>query len=235
MPPRLVICAFLAAAGCANDLTNELPDAAAGVGDATPCPVGATFFVNPNGGSYEPGPDDPIDNLAMVLPQPATLNPAGLTPTDWQVVMSCVADLFAAFNIAIVDADPLPAPHHEVVVTGDPSTAIGLPGGISGIAPLACAATAETMSFVFTTVNGGASTVRAVCDDIATNILRSAGVENVFACESLPGYETGCGDRTIVDDDLPCGNFMVEDCGCGGTTINPHQKMVDAYGTACGQ
>lgn len=223
----------LPVAGCSNDASDEpdamQPDAAAP--DAAACPEGTTFFVNSFGESFTPGPTDPATNTTSLISAPATVAPVDLSSTEWEGIMSCVRELVADYNLIITETDPSPADHHELVVTADSSMAILSSGGILGISEFSCEEFTN-LSFTFNATNGGIPH-RVICEDMVTNILRTAHVDTLFSCPTLPTFLTGCGDKTIVDEEASCGDLEVRACACGGDTINPHQAMLDRFGAAC--
>lgn len=236
LPFAIAAGCLVAAGGCSKDLTQQVPDAMVPIEvDAGTCAGATTIFVNTMGGTYTPGPNDANTNTSSIVSEEVTVAPLDLNTADHDTVMSCVRDLVAPYNIIITETDPAPAAHNEIVVTADDSTAIGLPEGIVGIAPAACAPLDNAIAFSFGTALGNTVEPRIMCEDIVTSIMRFAGVENLYHCPTLPTQLVGCGDKSIVDADLPCGEFEARQCNCGGNAQNPHLLMVAAYGVNCSQ
>jgi len=230
----LLVC--LAAASCSSDLTEELPDATPlSVADAAPCPAITTYFLNPYGETFTSGEtNDPQTNTSAIVAEnsdPVTLASAGISADVLGEVTGCVNELISPYNIRVTETDPSPDAHHEIVLTSDSSTAIGLGGSKNDVSVFACA-DVTNLAFVFRT---NQNSVREVCQSIVTAMLRTAHVDTLLSCPTLPTNLSGCGDKTIVDAEALCGDAAERDCACGGATINPHEAMLDQFGAACSQ
>jgi len=222
----------LAAAGCSKDLTDGVADAGTPPPpDAAVCVGTTVYYLNSLGETFSPGTTDPVTNTTSIIngTDPVALSPSGVSPSNYLEITTCVNELIAPYNIRVTDMDPSPDPHQEVVLTSDNSSALGLSGGMHSISSFSCA-DFTNLAFVFST---DVLTTRLVCENIVFNMLRNAHVDNLFSCETLPTFLEGCGDKSIVDADAPCGEFDARACTCGGATINPHQAMLDQFGAAC--
>ncbi len=219
-------------AACGGDDSPLEVDAAVQP-DASACPAPITVFLNAGGGSYTGGPDNTSTNTSTVLSDPATI-PAYPGTLDLPALTTCVADKFAAFNVTITSVDPGTAPHREIVFV-DGSQSLGFPAGIGGISPFACPTMPgdlmpRAIAYVFP-VQG--QTVTEVCELTAQMIGNTFSLDHAFECADVMTYLTGCGDKSFVDMDVPCGENEARACNCGGTTQNSYQTLLSVAGAAC--
>lgn len=235
----MVLSAALLATGCGDDggggdsdASAAVPDGSAAVPDAAQCSTApTTFFVNRLGETFSSGINDPVANTSTIISGTYTMTAPTLTQTEWDGLIACARGLVAAYNVELTETDPSPAAHHELIVTSLGSEDIGLSAGITGTSVWSCGEFTN-VAYTFNAVTGMPN-YRAQCEDMVMNILRTANVETLYHCPTLPSFLMGCGDKSIVDIDAECGEFQARSCQCGGTTQNPHQAMLAKFGPAC--
>ena len=180
-----------------------------------------TVFLNRNGGSYTRGrPNDSRTNVTSVPPDGIDSFdlPAWDVPDqEWSDVVSCVQDLFAPFNLQVVDQDPGDAPHVEAAVGGDP-TLLGLSGSVGGVSPFLsdCSTIDNSIVFIFPDAVGGDDS-RRVCETIAQEVAHSFGLDHQYLCNDPMTYLTGCGDKTFQFRESVCGEYEPRECKCSHT------------------
>ncbi len=232
MKRNTVLLCLLAGIGCSGsaDSAGETPDAAP-ARDATHCPGETTIFINSAGGTFEGGStNDPANNLTVLISGTSYALPATLSNANWQTVMECIRSQVSAYNIFITETDPSPARHHEYVVSGSTGFEFGA-GNVYSTSIIACYDFIG-LGFTFEAVPGGQSP-RGICENVVTNILATAGADHVLSCSALPSELDACGDRSIRNEAIPCGDTSERTCFCGGSAQNAHQAMLDRYGATC--
>ncbi len=236
MNPKAVITVglLLPIIGCDSDLTQDVPDASPPVvADAMPCPGAHTYFLNQAGASFSRGKPSGANNTSPITDAAVDIPAAGLSTSDWAEVMACARDLVAPFNIRIVDTDPSPTEHSEIVFTADPAS-IGLPPQ-NAVASFSCGLIDPGVAFVFTEAFDTPLTNRQICEMAAWDIAKLAGIDNTRTCASVTHWNgTECSnDLDFFNDDLPCGETQQRSCQCGGDTVNPYRAMLDTFGPNC--
>ncbi len=230
MTTKLITLTALAVALSAcgsDDLTEGLADA--GPIDATPCFTPNTAFFNFAGGDYSAGIDDPAANTSAILSGSQTAAATSLSPTAQADLLSCVRGHLAPFNIDVVDSEPASLPYLEVVVTASRGADLGL-ANVPVQTQATCSGPRNAVGFVF---DGGLNATQLCLLSMFT-ITTNAGVEIVSDCRDVNyGGLDDCGPRSILDEQVDCGISSPGPCMCGGTTVNPHQKMLEVYGPAC--
>lgn len=231
----LGLVAVLVAAACGDDGgSGDAADAAAAdasAPDAVMCTAATPFFVNGLGESFSSGTDDPATNTSSLISATYTMTAPTVTQQEWQDILTCVRGFVAAYNVDVVDSDPSPAAHHEIVVTSQKAEDVGLDAAAGSIGKFDCDSFVQ-LGFVFEP-QPGPRQLEIMCEHITSIILRTASVDNLYDCRTLPSELPKCGDRSIIDEAVECGEFQARTCNCGGTTQNPHQAMIDRFGVPC--
>ena len=201
---------------------------AASLAAALPARATTTLFLNRNGGTYTPGPDDARSNTSSVVSSTTTVPAFDCGTPAWNEVVACVTGLFSPFDVQVIDADPLAAPHVELVVGGLPA-AVGLPSGVAGVAPFSCAVIPNAVGFVFSAELGCASP-KAICWEVAQQAGATFGLDHAYLCPDPMSSLSGCGDKSFQDAAAPCGEFSARACTCGGTTQNSYRTLLTVLG-----
>ncbi len=228
---RVMLGVVLLAGACGGDDGANVPDAAPEL-DSRVCtsePT-ATIFLNPDGGSYVPGPEDSATNTTSILPAPATFSATGLDATAWDTLVACVADKFAPFAVTVTDVDPGNAPHLEVLyVPAAEWTMTTLSNDVSAVSPFNC----ESFPAPILIYNLAYDDPTMMCEVSAQVLANSQGLDHAFHCPDLQSFLANCGDKSFVDEDVPCGEFEARACQCGGDTQNSYQHLGGVFGFAC--
>ena len=228
----------LAVAGCtgsSDDVGVQGPS-----GDVE-CPEQTIVFLNRNGGSFENGFPDSVDNRAILpMGQSALVPPFDGTEQDWQATLECFRDLVSPYHIAVTEDDPGEVDHLEIVTSGDErGTSIGTNTPVH--VAFGCPVNPREVAFTF--------------DDPDNNVCSIDGVVTVQHCyeaafalgvmiglHQAPSHSGevmsfGCFGR-YTDQEFTCGlgGDIPFDCGaCGDQPIqNSHDALIAAFGPACG-
>lgn len=186
------------------------------------------LFINPctNGCKVKPGNGDDnrqTPDVSQIAQQATTLSKYPRDATHWAAVMSCLKDVYKAWNITITDQDPGAAAHYEVIVTG--SSAVALMGsngnGVGGVAPLGCtdigscdAYIANTVVYDFASSWQGASADNEDCSTIAQEIAHTWALDHVVDKTDPMTYNPYSGRRYYHNNEA-CGS----DCQGGQSPL----------------
>ena len=207
---------------------------AAMMGDASDCVAPGKpklVYLNKNGGTYTPGPDDARANVSSLVSSTVTHAAFTTTADVWNGFVDCVAQKFAPFNVAITDADPTTKEHVELVVSGSP-TVSPLATSIPSIAPMTCLVIPNAIAFI-----SGASVTSSSdlgCAAAVAQVASTFGLELVSVCPDALSFPQTCPTAGFSDHDLTCGDTMAKPCLCSSaTTQNSFQRMLAVAGPRC--
>jgi hypothetical protein len=201
----------------------------AGPGQA-PLPI----FLNRNGGTYSPGPDDSRQNTSIVPNGVSTIDPFSGTNAEWQGVVDCMTDMFSRFNAVIVETEPVGGEYIEAVISGRPQD-VGLPNGVGGVAPIdtsRCRIIPNAIVYAFAEVYGGNS--QDICETTAQEVAHALSLGHEFYCPDPMTYLGGCGDKEFRDYDAQCGEYQAVPCDCNRALQNSVEVIIDKLGAFSG-
>ena len=192
-----------------------------------------TIFLERNAVDLKPGEDDAARGISSVLAN-ATNKPArskGWTGGDakWKELVSCVKTMFAPFDVAITDQRPSGDNFMMVVVGGKP-TDIGITNShhVSGLAPFNGEVIPRAVVYAFAATSN--NDVRANCETIAMEVAHAYGLDHEYLCKDVMTYLSGCGNKSFVDADAPCGESKKRACEGGAKTQNSYRRLLDVLG-----
>lgn len=192
-----------------------------------------TVYLERNGIDLKPGEDDAPHGYSSVL-QSASNRPArtkGWTGGDakWKKLVSCVQTMFAPFDVVVTDERPRESSFMMVVVGGKP-TDIGMKNSqhVSGLAPFNGSPIPRAVVFGFSATTN--NDVRQTCETIAMEVAHAYGLDHAYLCKDVMTYLTGCGAKSFVDQDAPCGEGKKRACEGGTKTQNSYRRLIDVLG-----
>ncbi|HUS30375.1 MAG TPA: hypothetical protein VMZ53_17825 [Kofleriaceae bacterium] len=192
-----------------------------------------TIYLERHSIDLRPGEDDASQGMSSVL---ASAN-AGPTKSKawsggdakWKSLVACVKTQFAPFDVEVTDVRPKDTSFLMVVVGGTPAD-IGIKGShhVSGLAPFNGSVIPRAVVFGFsaTTKND----VRQTCETIAMEVAHAYGLDHEYLCKDVMTYLTGCGTKSFVDADAPCGESKKRACEGGAKTQNSFRRLADVLG-----
>jgi hypothetical protein len=153
----------------------------------------------------------------------------------WRKIVSCVQDLFAPFDVAVVDRRPA-RPGYILVAVGGRSDL--LPGGhshghesVGGLAPFDGAVIPDAVVFAFSATLE--NRVRPICETIGMEVAHAYGLDHGYECRDVMTYLPGC-KRRFLDKDVPCGEARPRPCHGGGATQNSYRHLLRVLGPHAG-
>ncbi len=189
---------------------------------------GARVFLNRDGGLYRAGVDNSVSNTSFLVSDQTQLSPFAGSDAEWQLVVSCVEEHLAPYNIAITTSDPSPSPHFEAVVAGW-AHEFGMSPGVLRVAPFdnTCGVIENAVVYSFAGDHG--NDMRELCWTTLHEIAHGLGLDHTFACEDLMSYLPDC-EKSFRNMEMPCGEDGVRSCACEGATQNSHEKLLRVLG-----
>ncbi len=180
------------------------------------CTPSNIIFLNRDGGTYTGGTEDSRTNVSSIVQGVATV--ASLTMTDamWNQLLNNTRDVFADFDVAVVDADPGNLPHVEIVLTNSLSSAvIPTQSGTLSLSPGMCSTDISRIGFIFLTTSPPPIAVSLL---IAQNVALTVGLSYTNQCDDMMSYNYSCVSATFTDATLSCGQTDAMPCRCGGAS-----------------
>lgn len=216
-----------------------------------PGPPARTIFLERRPIMIYPGDDDSSRAISSVLGSvrnKAAANkqvPAGKPPLDparpakmpgwkgsnraWSQVVSCVASLFAPFNVTVTDRPPTDREDHMLVVVGGKPGDLGVADArVSGLAPFNGAVIAKPIVFAFSALLG--NSVRQVCETIGMEAAHAYGLDHAYLCSDVMTYLRPCGAKRFVDKEVRCGEGKPRSCEGGKPTQNSYRHLLQVLG-----
>ncbi len=194
-----------------------------------------TIFLERKPVDLLPGEDDAARGVSSVLAnasnKPARSKGWSGGDTRWNSLMACVKKQFAPFDVVVTDQRPSGDNFMMVVVGGKPGD-LGLKGShhVSGLAPFNGGVIPRAVVFAFSATSK--NDVRATCETIAMEVAHAYGLDHEYLCKDVMTYLSGCGAKTFVDADAPCGESKKRACEGGSPTQNSYRHLVKVLGAA---
>jgi hypothetical protein len=191
------------------------------------------IYLERRGIELKPGEDDAANGYSSVL-KSASDKPArtkGWSGGDakWKKLVSCVQTMFSPFDVVVTDERPSESNFLMVVVGGKPAD-IGMKNShhVSGLAPFNGSPIPRAVVFGFSATTN--NDVRQTCETIAMEVAHAYGLDHAYLCKDVMTYLTGCGAKSFVDQDAPCGEGKKRACEGGAKTQNSYRRLIDVLG-----
>lgn len=197
---------------------------------AAPGPIAAVaqsrvLYLNKNGATLTPGTNDARTNRSTLATQQTTIAPWNVSATTWTATVACVRELFAPFDVTVVDADPGNVPHIEAIFGGSPAQ-LGMPNGVAGVSPFTRDCSIIENSIVFTFTDVIPANARLACEIQAQEIAHSFGLDHELLASDPMTYLQYNGNRSFQNQAVSCGEDTPRACGIGGSVCRQNQNSV---------
>jgi MYXO-CTERM domain-containing protein len=214
------------------------PGGCAKIGSKGPEPK-RTIFLNRGGGVYSPGieTDSALNTVAAIQISTGTIPPYPGTDADWAVVLACVQQYYARWNVEVVDQEPPPSEPYLEVAVGGSQTDIQYKDNIGGVWGVASSDVFCTdvdnngIAFAFAADHPPQASDygrQEMCLTIVHETGHLAGLEHEVLPVDIMSYEQSA-TKDFQDQDSPCGEYVSGPRACCGgvTTQNSFQKLND--------
>jgi MYXO-CTERM domain-containing protein len=191
------------------------------------------IFLNRWGGTYTGGNDDAANNVSSIVS--GTNNVGAFLGTDeqWDTVKTCVADMFAPFNVFVTDFEPTDSSYVEAVVGGSPGD-IGMPYGVGGVAPFdpfGCGIIEQSVVYAFADVYGTSEQgLQMLCETVSQEVAHAFSLDHELLCEDPMTYLDGCGEKSFQNIYAACGEWEERECSCDRESQNSVLLMSELLG-----
>lgn len=183
------------------------------------------IYLNKNGVTLAPGDNDSRTNKSTIVSQTTSIAAWNVSAANWQSTVDCFRDLFARFDVTVVDSDPGNVPHMEAVFGGSP-TQVGLPNNVAGVSPFTLDCSIIENSVVFTFTGAFNFTPREACEIMAQEVAHSYGLDHELLASDPMTYLQYNGNRAFQDQTASCGEDTTRVCGINGSQCRPNQNSV---------
>jgi MYXO-CTERM domain-containing protein len=184
-----------------------------------------TVYLNKNGITLTPGVNDSRTNRSSIPTQQVTIPPWNVSASTWAATVSCMREIFAPFDITLVESDPGDVPHIEAVFGGVPSQ-LGMASKIAGVSPFTTDCAVIENSIVFTFTGAIPADPLLVCEIQAQEVAHSFGLDHVLLPSDPMTYQPYQGRRWFQNRDASCGEDTARPCGLNGSMCRPKQNSV---------
>lgn len=192
-----------------------------------------TIYLERKPVELTPGDDDAASGTSSVLKHAANkpVRTRGWAGGDakWKRLVACSKKMFASFDVVVTDKRPSDSDFMMVVVGGK-SADIGVTDShhVSGLAPFNGSVIPRAVVFAFSaSVNND---VRATCETLAMEVAHAYGLDHQYLCKDVMTYLRGCGAKSFVNADAPCGETKARTCEGGAQTQNSFRRLVEVLG-----
>ena len=240
MGMRVLLAVLVGAAGCGGDDDGDdgagsgdggSADSDGGGGDCTPPDrPAAIVYLNRDGATFTRGPESSVDNTTLVVEEEEfVFEPHPFGDNNWSSLAGCFRAGLSPFHIDVVEEDPGPADHTEIVFS-----TTWLDTNVASISAFSCASFQRGTAFLFS-ANFAESDWQGECDLALQQWgVVAGGLDHSYDCRDYMSYlDSGCDGKDWVDEPLPCGELEERDCMCERPSQNSFQLLRDVFGPAC--
>ncbi len=182
-------------------------------------------YLNKNGVTVSPGTNDARTNRSTVASQTTTIAPWNVSATTWAATVACMKELFAPFDIQIVETNPGTVAHIEAVFGGSPQQ-LGLPAGVAGVSPFTTDCSVIENSIVYTFTDVIPADARLACEIQAQEVAHSFGLDHELLASDPMTYLDYNANRSFQNQLVSCGEDVTRPCGINGSTCRAKQNSV---------
>lgn len=181
-----------------------------------------------------PGPDDAPRGVSGVVfahhPRgPVTMPGWKGSKSGWKKVVACVEKMFSPFDVRVTDRRPTDTEEYVLVAVGGRPKDLGLADrNVTGLAPFNGSVIARPVVFAFAAQVK--HDVRQTCETIAMEVAHAYGLDHAYLCKDVMTYLGGCGAKSFVDKDAPCGEKKRRVCHGGQPTQNSYRRLLEVLG-----
>jgi uncharacterized protein (TIGR03382 family) len=183
------------------------------------------IYLNRTGVTLRPGANDSRVNHSSIVTTPVTIAPWDVSDAQWALTVGCFKQIWAPFQVTVVETDPGNIPHIEAVFARSPED-LGLSDKIAGVSPFTanCSTIEDSVVFAFTA--NMPATGRSACEVMAQEVAHSYGLDHELVPADPMTYLGYSGDRAFQNKDAACGEYSARPCGINGSICRATQNSV---------
>jgi hypothetical protein len=193
-----------------------------------------TIYLNHDGVVLRPGNNDSRTQRSSIVSEAVEITPWDIDDEMWDETVACMRDMYARFDVEVVDRDPGDVPHIEAVFGGHPND-VGLPDNVAGVSPFAEDCSTIESSIVFTFTDVLPDDPQLMCEVMAQEIAHSYGLDHQLLPEDPMTYLDYYGNRSFQNEMADCGEFESRDCGINGSVCRDGQNSVSLLTSRLGR
>ncbi len=183
------------------------------------------IYLNKNGVTLQPGVNDARTNRSSIASAQTTIPAWAVSATTWSATVSCMRDLFSAYDVTVVESDPGNVPHIEAVFGGSPGL-LGMDPNVAGVSPFTTDCSVIENSIVFTFTQVIPADARLACEIMAQEVAHSFGLDHELLASDPMTYLEYTGERSFKNEVASCGESTPRPCGINGSTCRANQNSV---------
>lgn len=183
------------------------------------------IYLNKNGVTLQPGVNDARTNRSSIATAQTTIPAWAVSATTWSDTVSCMRDLFSAYDVTVVESDPGNVPHIEAVFGGSPGL-LGMDPNVAGVSPFTTDCSVIENSIVFTFTQVIPADARLACEIMAQEVAHSFGLDHELLASDPMTYLEYSGERSFKNEIAACGESTQRPCGINGSTCRANQNSV---------
>ncbi|MBX3155110.1 MAG: hypothetical protein KF773_03850 [Deltaproteobacteria bacterium] len=195
------------------------------VGTSAALAQSRTIYLNYTGVTLQPGNNDSRTNRSTIANGQVAIPAWNASAAVKTATTACIRELFAAFDVNVVDTDPGNVPHIEAVFGGSPGQ-LGLPNNVAGVSPFTTDCSIIENSIVFTFSAILPADPRLNCEIQAQEIAHSFGLDHELLASDPMTYLNYNGNRSFKNQTAQCGEDVARNCGINGSVCRPNQNSV---------
>jgi hypothetical protein len=192
------------------------------------------LYLNRKGVTLRPGANDSRVQHSTLVASPTTIAPWKVSDAQWATTLSCFRQIWAPFQVTVVETDPGNVPHIEAVFGGSPQQ-LGLPGNVGGVSPFTSNCGIIENSVVFAFTENLPPTGRTACEVMAQEVAHSFGLDHELLAADPMTYLSYTGNRAFQDKTASCGESKARPCGINGSVCRANQNSVALLTAALGK
>jgi hypothetical protein len=172
--------------------------------------------------------DDSRTDTSTISQGDRTIGAFTRSDATWDMLVQCVKDTYAPYNITVTDVDPGDVPHYENIVGGRASDLRDDISGAGGVAPFTCDEIANAITFTFDVYGDDPL---SLCWTAAQETAHGFGLEHELLQPDPMTYLGADLPKRFRDIDAQCGEFAARPCMCPNRpTQNSYRMIVGLFG-----
>jgi hypothetical protein len=172
--------------------------------------------------------DDSRTGTSSIAQGDRTIGAFTQSNETWQLLVQCVKDTYAPYNVTVTDVDPGDVPHFENMIGGRPSDLRDDIPGAGGVAPFSCDEITNAITYTFDVYGPDPL---ALCWTAAQETAHAFGLEHELLQPDPMTYLGADLPKRFRDIDAQCGEYAARPCECPGRpTQNSYRMIVGLFG-----